>query len=245
MIDQDVSVHPSPEALGDAVAAELLTALVRAQAAGGDPAIVLTGGTVAERVHRAVTASPDRDGVDWSAVDVWWGDERFVASDDGARNELQARTAWLDHVPLDPSRVHPMPADDGSLSAEQAAAGYADELVAAAGGAGSPAFDVLMLGVGEDGHVASLFPGHPGLTATGVAVAVHDSPKPPPERVSLTYETLNRAHEVWFVAAGEGKAWAVAQARHDGDVTEIPARGVRGLRRTRWLLDAAAASQLV
>ncbi|CAN5187824.1 MAG: 6-phosphogluconolactonase [Nocardioidaceae bacterium] len=243
MSEESVTVHPSPEALAEAVAAELLIALTEAQAAGAVPAIVLTGGSVADGIHRAVAASPGRDGVDWSSVQVWWGDERFVRLDDGDRNERQARTALLDGLPLHPAHVHPMPADDGSQSAEQAAARYADELAAAAGD-GSPVFDVLMLGVGEDGHVASLFPDHPGLAASGVAVAVRDSPKPPPVRVSLTFEALNRAREVWFVAAGGGKAWAVAQARAGGNVSEIPARAVRGIERTRWLLDEAAAAQL-
>lgn len=244
MNQQSVHVHPSAEVLAEAVAAELLTALTEAQAAGTAPAIVLTGGTVADRIHRAVADSPASDGVDWSSVHVWWGDERFVAAGDSDRNETQARAAWLDQVALDPAHVHPMPADDGSQSAEQAAARYADELGAAAHGGGSPVFDVLMLGVGEDGHVASLFPDHPGLTADGVAVGVHGSPKPPAVRISLTFQALNRAREVWFVAAGEAKAWAVAQACTGGDLGEIPARGVRGMQRTRWLLDEAAAAQL-
>lgn len=244
MSQQSVHVHPSPKGLAEAVAADLLSALTEAQAQGTVPAMVLTGGTVADRIHRAVAESPGHDRVDWSSVHLWWGDERFVAVDDSDRNDTQARAALLDRVALAPAHVHPMPADDGSRSAEQAAARYADELAVAADGAGSPVFDIVMLGVGEDGHVASLFPGHPGVAASGVATAVHDSPKPPPIRVSLTLGALNRAREVWFVAAGEGKAWAVAQARTDGDVADIPARGVRGIERTRWLLDAAAASQL-
>lgn len=244
MSEQSVSVHGTPDALAEAVATALLTSLAATQETGGAPSIVLTGGTVADRVHRAIAAAPARHGVDWSAVHVWWGDERFIAAGDGDRNETRARAALLDHVPLNPAHVHPMPAVALGLEAEQAAARYAAELGAAADGTGSPVFDVLMLGVGEDGHVASLFPGHPGLTANGVAIGVHDSPKPPPVRVSLTFEALNRAREVWFVAAGESKARAVAQARADGDVTEIPARGVRGIERTRWLLDEAAAAQL-
>ncbi len=245
MSSQSGSVHPGPEELATAVAAELLELLARIQESGREPAIVLTGGTVADRIHRAVATAPARAGVDWSSVHVWWGDERFVASGDSDRNETQARAALLDQVPLKPGHVHPMAAADAAPGVEHAAADYARELGEAAGGAVSPVFDLVMLGVGEDGHVASLFPGHAGLAAPGVTVGVHDSPKPPPERVSLTFQALNRAREVWFVAAGEGKAWAVRQAHHTGDdVSDVPARGVRGLERTRWWLDAAAASRL-
>jgi 6-phosphogluconolactonase len=102
-----------------------------------------------------------------------------------------------------------------------------------------------MLGVGPDGHVASLFPGHEALDATdAVAVAVHDSPKPPPDRVSLTFEALDRARAVWFLVSGDGKADAVAAALAGGDLHEVPARGVSGEQETLWLLDEAAASSL-
>jgi 6-phosphogluconolactonase len=170
-------------------------------------------------------------------VEFWWGDERFLPEGDPERNETQARDALLSHVDVDPARVHPMPADTGQ-GAEAAAEAYAAELAAA----GSPTFDVLMLGVGPDGHVASLFPGYSQLKVTDVsAVAVHDSPKPPPTRISLTFPQLDRAHEVWFVVSGEDKAEAVGQALSGGDV---PAAHPKGLDRTLWLLDEAAARQL-
>jgi 6-phosphogluconolactonase len=107
-----------------------------------------------------------------------------------------------------------------------------------------------MLGVGPDGHIASLFPGHPALDITDhIAVAVHDSPKPPPQRVSLTFEAMDRAKAVWFLVSGAEKASAVAAALTmpedaGGDRREIPARGVMGTEETVWLIDAAAASEL-
>ena len=126
--------------------------------------------------------------------------------------------------------------------AETAAASYSDVVRAEGGGA----FDVLMLGVGPDGHIASLFPGHPGLSVTdAIATAVHDSPKPPPDRVTLTFEAFDRSHAVWFLVSGEGKADAVARGLADeGTVTETPARGVRGMTETTWFLDHDAASRL-
>lgn len=247
MTSATVVVHRSADLLAESVCARLVTALVDVQASGRVPAWVLTGGTIADRVHRAVAASPARDAVDWSRVDLWWGDERFVPAGDEERNETQARAALLDRVPVDPARVHAMPAADHGVDPELAAASYADELATAAGaegGNGAPTFDVLMLGVGPDGHVASLFPGMPALYDDRPVVAVRDAPKPPPTRLTLTLSTLGRAREVWFIASGEEKAAAVRRALSGSDVATTPAAGPRGLQRTVWLLDEAAASHL-
>ena len=248
MPEQSVIVHRSAELLAESVCARLVTALVDVQASGRVPSWVLTGGTIADRVHRAVAASPARDAVDWSRVDLWWGDERFLPSGDDERNETQARAALLDQLPVDPARVHAMPAaDNGATDPELAAARYADQLAAVAGtdpDDGSAHFDVLMLGVGPDGHVASLFPGLPALHDSRPVVAVTDAPKPPPTRLTLTLRTLGRAREVWFVASGEEKAAAVQRALSGADVADTPAAGPRGVHRTLWLLDDAAASRV-
>ena len=236
-VDPELLIHSDAEDLAFSVASRLITALADAQSTGGVAQVVLTGGRVAALVYGAVAESPARVEVDWKRVEFWWGDERFLPSGDPERNETQARDALLSALDVDPARVHPMPADTGQ-TAEAAAAAYADELAAA----GSPTFDVLMLGVGPDGHVASLFPGYPQLEVTDVAaVAVHDSPKPPPTRVSLTLPLLDRAREVWFVVSGEDKAEAVAKALGEEDV---PAARPKGQNRTLWLLDQAAASKV-
>ncbi|WP_432893097.1 6-phosphogluconolactonase [Kribbella sp. CA-245084] len=236
-IDPELLIHSDAEDLAFSVAERLITAIADAQSTGGVAQVVLTGGRVAAVVYRAVAGSPARVEVDWQRVEFWWGDERFLPDGDPERNETQARDALLSELDVDPARVHPMPADAGQ-GAEVAAAAYASELEAA----GSPTFDVLMLGVGPDGHVASLFPGYPQLTVVDVAaVAVHDSPKPPPTRISLTVPLLDRAREVWFVVSGEDKADAVATALAEGDV---PAAHPKGQNRTLWLLDEAAASKL-
>jgi 6-phosphogluconolactonase len=236
-VDPELLIHPDAEDLAFSVASRFITALVDAQSTGGDAHVVLTGGRVAAAVYRAVAESPARGEVAWRRVDFWWGDERFLPAGDPERNETQARDAFLAALDVDPARVHPMPADTGQ-GAEAAAAAYAEELTAA----GSPTFDVLMLGVGPDGHVASLFPGYPQLGVTDTAaVAVYDSPKPPPTRVSLTLPLLSRAREVWFVVSGDDKAEAVSKALVDGDV---PAARPKGQNRTLWLLDEAAASKV-
>ncbi|MGX2997908.1 6-phosphogluconolactonase [Streptomyces sp. JNUCC 64] len=243
-------VHRDKELMARATAARLITTIVDAQAARGSASVVLTGGRNGNGVLAALAEAPARDAVDWSRLDLWWGDERFLPEGDPERNVTQARAALLDAVPLDPERVRPMPASDGPAGdgADPAAAAYAAELAAAAGPGDHgpvPSFDVLMLGVGPDTHVASLFPGLPGVRETGrTVVGVHDAPKPPPTRISLTLPAIRAAREVWLLAAGEDKAEAVAIALSGADEVRAPAAGARGRARTLWLLDAAAASRL-
>lgn len=245
-----VIVHPDAEALAAAAAARLVTRLVDAQAATGSASVVLTGGTLGIATLAQLARTPARAAVDWAALDVWWGDERFLPAGHADRNETQAREALLDDVALDPARVHPMPASDGpdGDDPEAAAARYAKELSAAtrtAEDGPAPQFDVLMLGVGPDGHVASLFPGHPAQSESGrAAVAVRNSPKPPPTRISLTWPAIRGAREVWLVAAGAEKAAAVRMALAGSEPVQIPAAGASGRTRTLWLLDRAAAAQL-
>lgn len=245
--EHQVIVHADPDLLAEAVAARMLVRLIDAQSARDTASLVLTGGRVASAVYRAVAASPARLAVEWSKVTVWWGDERFLPSGDPERNETQARVALLDSLPLDPARVHPMPASDGpdGNDPEAAAARYAATLRAAApGSAELPPIDLLMLGVGEDGHVASVFPGQPAIYETRPVSAVRGAPKPPPIRITLTPPAINTAEEVWLIAAGHDKAAAVGMAVSGAGAAQIPAAGVGGLHRTLWLLDRAAAAQV-
>jgi 6-phosphogluconolactonase len=247
----EIVVHRDARLLAEAVAARLITRLVDAQTAQADAHVCLTGGTVGIAVLAAVAAAPARDAVDWTRLNVWWSDERFLPSGDPERNETQARAALLDMVPVDPSRVHPMPDTHGpdGEDAEAAAERYAAVLARAAGPQdrfGMPSFDVSLLGMGPDGHVASLFPEHPALhEQERTVVGVHGSPKPPPTRLSLTLPALRTAREIWLVAAGEEKAGAMRLAldQHAGPL-QVPAAGARGTRRTLILLDSAAASRL-
>lgn len=244
-----VVVHRSADLLAQAAAARLITRLVDAQSAGGAPALVLTGGGIAARTYAAIADSPAHAAVDWGRVDLWWGDERFLPAGHPDRNETQAREALLDRTPVDPMRVHPMPAADGPSGddPDQAAADYAAELRRAARPEDHgqvPAFDVLLLGVGPDGHVASLFPEHPELYDQRAVTAVRGAPKPPTTRLSMTMPTLQAAREVWFLVSGADKARAVRLALSGAGVMQVPAAGARGGRRTMWLLDHAAAGEV-
>ena len=243
-----VVVHRDPQLLAEAGAARLVTRLVDAQSERGSASVVLTGGTMGSALLAAVAASPARDAVDWSRLDLWWGDERFLPRGHPDRNETQNRAALLDQVPLDPARVHAMPGPDGpdGDDVDAAAASYADALARAAdGGDLTPVFDVLMLGVGPDAHVASLFPGASALAETErSAIAVRNSPKPPPTRITLTMPVLQRAEDVWFLVAGADKADAVRLAWSGATEQEAPAAGPRGRQATLWLVDQAAAAGL-
>lgn len=234
-------VVPDADVLARTTAERLVLALVDAQSVDRPVHVVLTGGMVGIATLAAVRTSPVLDAVDWSGVHVWWGDERFLPTGHADRNETQARAALLDHVALPAAHIHPIPGPDQVESPEVAAGRYAADLAtfAVTPGETLPPIAVLLLGVGPDGHVASLFPGHPATAVVDhAAVAVHDSPKPPPVRVSLTFPTIDAAAEVWLVAAGAEKADAVATAMESAD---LPAGRVRGRTRTLWLLDVAAA----
>jgi 6-phosphogluconolactonase len=250
MAAPDVTVHANPDVLAAAVAARLVTKLVDLQAGGSTPKIVLTGGGTGTAVLEQIRATVARDAVDWGRVEFYWGDERFLPPGDPERNETQARAALLDHVAVDPAKVFPMGADTGTgpAGAEAAAEAYAQVLARAARPEDHgpvPAFDVLMLGMGGEGHTASVFPHSPAVYETERSVvAVHGCPKPPPTRVSLTLPAIRRAAEVWIMTTGEAKAAAVAMALGGAGEVAIPVAGAQGRRRTRWLLDRGAAAKL-
>jgi 6-phosphogluconolactonase len=229
------------------VAARTLDTLAAAQADHGVASLVVTGGSILERVFAALRDSPDRGKVDWTKVTLWWGDERFVPADSADRNDTAALRAGLGALPFDPANIHPMAPSDGRYGADAAAAaaGYDAELAAASGAADDPRFDLVLLGVGPDGHCASLFPDHPGVDDESEAVvAVQNSPKPPPTRITLTFRGLNSADEVWVIASGNGKANAVAMALSGADRVQVPSAGARGRKRTLWLIDQDAAADL-
>ncbi|MEP7019918.1 MAG: 6-phosphogluconolactonase [Pseudonocardiales bacterium] len=246
----EIIVEDSADVLAERTAGRVAAALVAALAARPVAHLGLTGGSILEQALGALRDLPGRDDVDWSRVHLWWADERYVASDSDERNDMAAFRAGLDALPLDPANVHRMPAADSDFAddVELAAQAYADELAALAAPDEHddvPHFDVVLLGVGPDGHCASLFPGHPGVYEREAAViAVHDSPKPPPTRLSFTFRTLDAANEVWFVASGQSKSDAVARALSGAPKEQVPAGGPHGRQHTRWLIDRAAAAKL-
>lgn len=250
MSKTEVVVYPNPDLLAAAAAARLVTRLVDVQAAKGSASLVLTGGGTGIGILKELRDSNARDAIDWSRLDIYWGDERFVPADSDERNEKQAREALLDHVPLDPKRVHAMAPSDGEFGddVDSAAAAYAEVLAANTrpeDHGDVPAFDIMLLGLGGEGHTASIFPETPAVYETDRSVvAVRNCPKPPPTRISLTLPAIRRAQDIWLVTAGDAKADAVALALAGAGEVQIPVSGARGNRRTLWLLDRGAASKL-
>lgn len=226
----------------DAAADRLVAAIAEAVAARGIARIVLTGGSNGIGLLAAVRLRAGE--VRWDRVEVFFGDERFVASDDPERNVGQAAEALLAHVA--PAAVYEMAATDGPFGddIDAAARQYASTLADLDDGP-SPQFDVHLLGMGGEGHVNSLFP-HTAATAerTVTVVPVTDSPKPPPRRITLTLPAVNRSRQVWFLVSGADKAEAVAAGVTGADPADWPCAGAHGTDETLWFLDETAASKL-
>lgn len=239
-----IEVYPDTEALVQAAGDRLAGAIADAISARGRALVVLTGGGTGIGLLKRLRGHP----VDWEKVTLFWGDDRFVPHDDDDRNERQAREALLDHVAIPAANIHPMPPSDGPEGEDLDAAARAyNALLADQAGNGDPApvFDIHLLGMGGEGHVNSLFPHTPAVAEEHLmAVGVRDSPKPPPQRITLTLPAVRRSREVWLVVSGGAKADAVAAAVAGADPAEVPAAGARGREATVWLLDTAAAGAL-
>ncbi|SEC25194.1 6-phosphogluconolactonase [Paramicrobacterium humi] len=244
--ERRVLVHNDRAALAASLAARFLTKVVDLLDQKQRVNVVLEGGRVAMDVLRQVNENPARDSVDWSRVHFWWGDERFVPTGDAERNDAKARDALLDHIDVPASNIHPMPAADGELSLDDAAAAYEAELRANPDGdLGMPRFDITFLGVGPDGHTASLFPEHPEvLEKDALVLPVRNSPKPPPERITLTRPALNSSRRIWVEIAGADKASSLGLALAGAAYSEVPIAGIKGRRRTVFFVDREAAAEV-
>jgi 6-phosphogluconolactonase len=222
----------TPTEVAEQVAAEL--AKYARTAAGARISLAVPGGSVADVVFPFFAALA----IDWSRVDITWVDERVVPPDHHDSNVYAAKRLWLNR--LDPSARLIVP--PYSPDADRMAGEWQTLLVEALGA--PPRLDIVILGAGPDGHVASIFPNHPSLDRDDLwAAGVHDAPKPPPERVTLTPATLARANELWVVAFGSAKAAIVRDARDDPRSTLPLARVVNSGPLVRWFLDTAAAAQ--
>jgi 6-phosphogluconolactonase len=227
--------------------------------------VALTGGSVGigvlEYLGKTDDDAPREERVDWSRVQLWWGDERWLATGDAERNDVQAQALFLGALPFDASRIHRIPASDAGLTLDDAAHVYAQELAALlpgisgddvghslkesstihSPGQDTQSFDLVFLGVGPDAHVASLFPGRANeAESSAVVIPVRGSPKPPPERISLTLNAINSAARVWLVTGGGDKADAIDLALGQANLSAAPASAVSGRRETRVYCDRSA-----
>lgn len=235
-------VFPDLESLSRATADATAVRLAEIAAARGRCAFVLTGGRTPRRMYELLA---ERHAVDvpWSRIDLFWGDERYVPHDHPQSNFLLAKTALLDRIPVPPANVHPMPTDHEDPDA--AARAY-EALLREYFRGREPSFDLLLLGMAANGHVASLFPHHPALRERTRWIVAAEVPAEPSRRVTFTYPLINRAASVAFLVAGSAKAEAVARAMRPGTTPdEVPAAGVRPAGGdVRWWLDRSAAALL-
>ena len=226
-------VLADPAAVAEEAARRLLA--MRDERKGERFSLALSGGSTPQRLYRLLAASPWRERIDWPSLHIFLADERFLPHDHPDSNFRMARETLLDHVPLPAANIHPMPTDG---TVEDAAKQYEAELKVFFGDA-PPLFDALILGMGPDGHTASLFPGHVHPKGPWV-LPVHDSPKPPPIRLSLSLELINQARHVLFLVTGSDKAQALASLRSAGEPV-LPAGRVELVKgRLVWLVDKAA-----
>lgn len=253
----DLRLFPDGERLAAEMVGTLIGVLARRQQAGGVASISCTGGSMGQAFAQRLVELHERNDqsltqVDWTAVHYWFGDERYVPVGHPERNDGLLQD-FFDRLEVPAENIHRVLGPESSDDVTDSAYAYAEQLravypelterFASERDERTPIFDVLMLGVGPDGHVASLFPGHQAAKASGITVGLTDSPKPPPERVSFTNELINSSARVWILAVGAGKAQVLADAFTCAD-TELPVARVSGAEQTMWWLDHAAAEKL-
>jgi len=237
-----LTVYPDAHALTRAAAAYVAGAALRAVALRGRFTVALAGGSTPRPVYERLARDPLAAAVPWDRVHVVFGDERCVPPDHPDSNYRMAREALLDHVPLPSDQIHRM---RGEADPMTAAAAYESELNALLSGAGRPALDMVLLGLGDDAHTASLFPGTPALNERERWVAAQHVPKLDAWRLTLTPPALNAAREAVFLVSGAGKTAALRAVRHGPqDPERLPAQIVRPASGVRtWLVDADAAGE--
>lgn len=236
------------EALARAAADRFAEVVGAAVAERGTAAVALSGGSTPKRMGELLAGPEYRDRIPWGRLEIFWGDERWVPEASPESNAGEARRTFLDRVPLPPQRIHTF-ATEG-IEPELAAIAYAARLRTIVGptdpAAGLPRFDLVLLGMGDDGHTASLFPGTEALHETAALVVANRVPKLDAVRLTFTAPLLNNAREVVFLIGGAGKAEMLA-AVLDGPErpTDLPSQMIRpAAGRLTWLVDQAAAAKL-
>ncbi|MBX3311425.1 MAG: 6-phosphogluconolactonase [Microbacteriaceae bacterium] len=237
-----ITVLDDPESIANKVAEEVLAVVKSAVESRGSAELVLTGGTLGIAVLESMRNASLVTEIDWRNVHVWWGDERFVEIDSLERNDLQAVNALLRHISIPASNIHFPETTTNCVSVDKAATDYEADLLEHFGSKKTIYFDALLLGIGPDGHIASLFPGQETLDSKSLVVAVTNSPKPPPERISFSFKTITKANKIWAFASGAGKAEAINKALNGAQKHEIPLVGVFALDEQYLYLDKELAA---
>jgi len=236
----NTKVFPDLDSLSRAAMDETLAIIRDAVAQRSRFAIALSGGHTPAKMYELWAATPDRDQTPWDRVHLFWGDERYVPQDDPLSNFRMTRETLISHVPIPTANVHPMPTLPGPP--EKSAEAYEQELRKFFGAA-PPEFDLQLLGLGPEGHIASLFPGAPALEEEQRWVMAVEAPAKPPQRLTLTPVVLNQGRNTFFLVAGNDKREIVSALRNETDSkpSQYPAGRIRPTGRVLWFLDQAAA----
>ena len=236
----NTKVFPDLDSLSRAAMDETLAIIRDAVAQRGRFAIALSGGHTPAKMYELWAAAPYRDQTPWDRVHLFWGDERYVAQDDPLSNFRMTRETLISRVPIPTANVHPVPTLPGPP--EKSAEAYELELRKFFGAA-PPEFDLQLLGLGPEGHVASLFPGTPALEEKQRWVMAVEAPAKPPLRLTLTPVVLNQGRNSFFLVAGNDKREIVSALRNEPDAkpSQYPAGRIRPTGRVLWFLDQAAA----
>ncbi len=236
----NAKIFPDLDSLSRAAMDETLAIIRDAVAQRGRFAIALSGGHTPAKMYELWAATPYRDQTPWDRVHLFWGDERYVAQDDPLSNFRMTHETLISRVPIPPANVHPMSTLPGPP--EKSAEAYEQELRKFFGAA-PPEFDLQLLGLGPEGHIASLFPGAPALEEKQRWVMAVEAPAKPPQRLTLTPVVLNRGRNTFFLVAGKDKREIISALRNEPDSkpSQYPAGRIRPAGRVLWFLDQAAA----
>jgi len=233
----EIAILPDATAVARAVAGIVAAS---SQTADDDFSIALSGGQTPRLLYETLASEPYLSRLDWNKWNVWWGDERAVPPTDEMSNYRLAAEAMMDRIPVPPERVHRI---HGEIGSRAAALSYETEIRQHFGGE-MPQFDLILLGLGEDGHTASLFPGTQALQETPLAVVPSVAPWPPRDRITLSLPAINAAHRVVFIVVGREKAHALRMviAADQEDAQQPPAALVRPVGgAAQFVVDEAAA----
>lgn len=239
-----IAIYADAAALAAAAAAAFARAVGDAVSTRGEAAVALSGGTTPRQMGELLAAEPYRSGVPWDRVAVFWGDERFVPLTDAESNAGTARRGWLDSLPVGPNRIFPWPTE--GVTPEAAAMAYGRTVQEVVAGKPMPRFDLVLLGIGDDGHTASLFPGTAALRERNAVAVANLVPKLQSTRLTLTAPVLNAAREVIVLVGGAAKAAVLASVLEGEErPEELPVQMIRpAAGRLGWLVDRAAAANL-
>jgi 6-phosphogluconolactonase len=241
--DPNVLVFDTPEQVAQAAAARFVDCSIASISEHGSFTVALAGGSTPRRAYELLGRDEFNNRVDWLRIHLFFGDERMVAPDSPESNYRMVNDALISRIPLPPQNVHRI---NGEMTPQESAASYEEELKSFFGKTDWPRFDLVFLGMGDDGHTASLFPGSDALKEKTKWVVANRHPQSQQARITLTLPVINHAARVTFLVTGEKKAAPLMRVLHgDAANEELPARKIRpenGI--LEWLVDRSAAAEL-